>query len=176
MTTATYTPRAGSVADRALTFLNENGQTSEAELAEACDCDNNDIRASLNLAIQHGAVTRQRVNGIWIYRFLNQTQPAIEDSAERVACFDDPVIPKFLPSSAEPSDKCNAAAASDAADRLLDQAFEIATGAAPPQRTRFAIWCDGSLQIEREGQQSLILDGSEFKALRKFVDRMSEAA
>jgi len=90
----TYTPRTGSVADRAWQHLNAFGEMAARPLCDAIDYDDpTSLQASLNIALQHGYIAKRKQDGLNYYRCGDGTPPPAEHD-------DDPPVRRVVQASA----------------------------------------------------------------------------
>lgn len=70
-----YTPRPGSVAERALHELQARGARSGSDLSDAIDVETTTLAPCLKAAIDHGLLRRDQRNGVWWYDLGDGTAP-----------------------------------------------------------------------------------------------------
>lgn len=79
--TQTYTPRVGSVADRAMAHLKLHGLTATRPLADAIEAEHDHIAPSLSTAVKFGAIRRRLISGVLMWSLGDGTPPAPEEAA-----------------------------------------------------------------------------------------------
>ncbi|HRO59439.1 MAG TPA: hypothetical protein PK177_09785 [Burkholderiaceae bacterium] len=57
----TYTPRPGSIAERAIAALSESGRMTRRELADAVGCASGHLAPNIEAALKHGAIVKVTV-------------------------------------------------------------------------------------------------------------------
>lgn len=181
-----YTPRPGSIADRAYLELEARGERSASALADAIDVEASSINPCLNVAVTHGYIKRTKRDGLNWYSVGDGVPPA-----------------KAAPADDEPDDDGEGARAVQrvvpARDAVPMVVQHVAAPPAVPARTRapngnfdpepppakagdaspfgargplrVAQWSDGAVQIYRGDKLVLDLDADEGGALEAYFAR-----
>jgi hypothetical protein len=99
MTATPFTPRAGSIGQRAIEYLMNNGPTEAGKLADAIDAELGMLRSSLKLCLQHGLVMLEAGDIGAFYRLPEQAfkYPTFDP-------IDVTTIPQFLAQRSKPSE------------------------------------------------------------------------
>jgi hypothetical protein len=198
--TSTYTPRTGSIAVRAYAYLQRHAGEwiPNARLAETLQSDNSSIIQSLRTALERKLIERRSEGRLVFWRMPKAAgqerepesdsdddgrptqrtvpapsrDPALTGGLFRVrSAFD--MVPR-PPSS--PDDDEDAVPLAIAAPAPLVPARPTTMPAPAPAptllSTRFAIWSDGHLEIERAGETVVILLPEETRCLAFYLERL----
>lgn len=165
-----YAPRSGSVAAKAIEYLQVNGETATSPLADAIDAEAKNLLASVEYAIRNGAIAVRKRDGLNWYSVGNG-QPI-----QRAADEEDDELP---PLPARKGDtavsllrKVRQAAEPDAAV-IAQEGIERARWT-PPAEPEFAcgLYSDGRFVVEL-GDKVIVLKREHTEALIRFVERLA---
>lgn len=157
-----YAPLPGTAPARAIAYLQTlppGKEVSTAELAEAIDYDKGSMASTMTLAKYHGLVVGRRPKGVLYTMWSSGTGVPLAGPADA----DD-----------EPLGYAQLAPQDPAAVRISVFDTGRIAAAPTPRPVRFALWSDGALQIERDGQDNVLLPPEETKAMFAYLDRMRE--
>lgn len=191
---ATYTPRAGSIADRAIAHLRATGtQIAARPLADELDIDTATLVMCLKPAVDAGLVIKEKTDGLTRFRIGSGEPLALpEDEPEQALDTRPPAASGSVASSVfqvAPERKkktkrpAHAVKSYDASRGLpFDPVTRTRVAAAPASSAvekpevagtspfRCGVFSDGALVLER-GAQSMALDRIEFESLVQFLER-----
>ena len=172
---------------------------ASAPLAEACGQDKNAVQASLKAAVAHGLVETKRSNdGLHYWRkgdgvpLPKQSEPPLKHevesevpksawpfatNADRVMADLAEVTHRPIVEVLDPSPQVDL---ERTLEPILDSADEVlairglidAVAVDEPAPTRFALWSDGRLQLEKSGNNT-VLSVEETRALLGYLERMA---
>jgi hypothetical protein len=74
-----YTPRAGSVGDRAIEILKEHGPLASPELAKALDVSQHNLTNNLYLCVKNGLIKGELIKNVMTYSLGDGTAAAAEE-------------------------------------------------------------------------------------------------
>jgi hypothetical protein len=195
--TSTYTPRAGSIAVRAYAYLRRHAGEwiPNARLAETLQSDNSSIIQSLRTALERKLIERRSEGRLVFWRMPKAAgaepepgsddgrptqrtipapsrDPALTGGLFRVrSAFD--MVPRPPSSPDDDEDAVPLAIAAPAPRAPARPTTMPAPTPAPALlSTRFAIWSDGHLEIERAGETVVILLPEETRSLGLYFERL----
>lgn len=184
--TSAYTPRPGSVAERAFLELQARGPRAGAALADAIDCETPNLAPCLLAAVKHGYIERTRRDGLYWYACGDGTPPHDLDD-------DEPVVQRIV--RAPPPPRAAVAPATAPKSKRRAGAVTVRSPNDPPPRaarTRTsdavtidaaavaelscAVFNTGDLLIEAPGQSCLRLNARQCADLVAYLQRFHTAA
>lgn len=184
----TYTPKPGSVADRAIAHLQSQppagAEVSTSALAEAVGATGDSIRMCLQPALDAGAVfARKRgghVRSPMFWSIKDHSLP-VNGSPSRPLTLtvdtqglpDEVVEQLSKPERLAREAAQEAPAASQPKPEVARRPAPKVAPATPDLGLRIALWSDGTLQIQRDAADLVLLTAAETRALVRYLERLA---